>query len=71
MKIFVVIGHNRNLNNTSAYAAFSTREAAERWAKSDENYLADIWAINEVEVNVELNAEAPATRTTSSGTERS
>lgn len=55
MKVYVVIGENRRMHNISAHAAFTTRTAAEKWAKDPkENWLSDRWAINEVELDLEV-----------------
>lgn len=51
MKIFVIVGHNRELNNTSARAAFRHRSDAEAWIKDPErNFFDDLTVIVELDL---------------------
>lgn len=56
MKIFVIIGENQAVNNISARAAYSTREAAERHLQSKSAMWFDDRAVI---VELELDKEVP------------
>lgn len=53
MKVYIVVGHNRLFDNVSARAAYSTREAAERY----DPWFDDRHVIVELEVDANVERE--------------
>ena len=58
MKVYVVVGYNRTLNNASARVAFSKREDAQRWMDHTvSNWFDDKSKIIELELDAAVPKE--------------